>query len=134
MSATGDMQFGQGGANFLANSSAAVAQLIGTRLKLWQGEWFLDTLAGTPWLQQIIGKNTQLLYDEAIRETILLTPGVVGLVSYASSFDHALRTLTVTATVDTIYGLQVNINTPLGSTFPKFTVGSSAIGGLSPIG
>jgi hypothetical protein len=103
MTATGDMTFGQGSADFLVNSSAAVAQLVLTRLKLWTGQWFLDQSAGVPWLTQVLGTGTQPLYDSVIRATILQTPGVLGIVSYSSSVNERTRALTVNATINTIF-------------------------------
>ena len=92
----GDYQIGV----FLANSPAAVGQAVVTRLLLWEGEWFLDVTDGTPWLQDIIGNNTN--YDFEIQNRILDTPGVTDIVSYASSVVN--RKLAVTATINTTYG------------------------------
>lgn len=35
-----------------------VRQQIDIKLKLWQGEWFLDTEFGTPYLSQILGNES----------------------------------------------------------------------------
>jgi hypothetical protein len=107
MSASGDMTFGQGSANFLVSSPAAVAQLVLTRLRLWTGQWFLDLSAGTPWLTQVLGTGTAALYDAAIRTTILTTPGVLGIASYSSSVNRAARVLTVNATLNTVYSISL---------------------------
>lgn len=37
----GDMVWGHGDRDMLVDSPTAVAQAVLTRLKLWQGEWFL---------------------------------------------------------------------------------------------
>ena len=92
----GDYQIGV----FLSNTPAAVGQAVITRLLLWTGEWFLDVTDGTPWLQDIIGNNTN--YDFEIQSRILGTPGVTDIVSYASSVVN--RRLSVTATINTLYG------------------------------
>ena len=92
----GDYQIGV----FLLNSPAAVGQAVITRLLLWTGEWFLDVTDGTPWLQDIIGNNTN--YDFEIQSRILDTPGVTDIVSYSSSVVN--RRLSVTATINTLYG------------------------------
>jgi hypothetical protein len=104
LDANGDYQVGQ----FLANSPAAVAQAVETRLKLWRGEWFLDIPDGTPWLQDILGHNTN--YDLEIQKRILDTPGVTEIVSYSSNVDSA-RGLSVVATLNTQYG-QVTVQLP----------------------
>jgi hypothetical protein len=59
LDANGDYTFGQNGANFLVNSPAAVGQAVLTRVKLMQGEWFLDQTAGTPYDTEILGAGTE---------------------------------------------------------------------------
>jgi hypothetical protein len=102
--ANGDYQFGRGQSNFLVNSPALVAQLILNRLKLMQGEWFLDKTIGTPWTQSIVGSGTKPLYDLAIQNQILNTQGVTDIENYSSSLDPVARKLNVTATVNTQFG------------------------------
>lgn len=104
LSATGDYTFGQGEANFLINSAEAVAQSVLTRLRLWEGEWFLDQTLGTPYTQEILGYNTAALYDLAIQDQVLATTGVTGITNYSSSRDAVTRALTVTMNITTIYG------------------------------
>lgn len=99
----GDYTIGQGEANFWINEPGAVAQSIETRLRLWQGEWFLDTTDGTPWLQQVMGVRTGPTYDLAIRQRILETVGVSSIASYASTLSHDKRNLSVIGTVITVF-------------------------------
>lgn len=112
LTASGDYSFGLGPSEFLINTPATVAQAILTGLLLIQGEWFLNLLAGMPWFTQVLGFNTQSLYDPAIKNQILSTQGVASIASYSSSFNSAKRNLSVQATVNTIYG-QVTISTVL---------------------
>lgn len=100
----GDYSGGRGQGNFLINSPACVAQSVLTRLRLWQGEWFLDTREGTPWLQRVLGRHAKTVYDLAIKSRVLGTDGVTEIVAYASTLDTAKRVLSVTMTIDTIYG------------------------------
>jgi hypothetical protein len=109
LDANGDMMFGHSLADFLVDSPQAVLQCVLTTLKLYQGEWFLDTTAGTPWNTQVLGAGTQSLYDNAIRSSILSVTGVTGISSYSSSFDATTRRLTVTAVVETQFG-QVSLS------------------------
>lgn len=102
--ASGDYTFGQGSSNFLVNSAQAVAQLVETGLKLWQGEWFLNTSAGMPWASEVLGYNTQAFYDQAIQAQIKSTVGVTGINSYNSSLNRATRVLTVNANGQSLYG------------------------------
>lgn len=113
LDANGDMSFGAGQSNFLINSPAAVGQAVLTRLRLLTGEWFLDLTAGTPYATQVLGKNTAATYDTAIRSRILGTEGVSGIASYSSSLNPTTRALTITATIDTIYG-QATISDTFG--------------------
>lgn len=100
LSPSGDYTIGQ---VFLANSPQCVAQAVETRLKLWLGEWFLDTSDGTPWpsvLGKINGKNP----DAYIKQRILSTQGVTSIVSYSGTFTGSARAYSVTATINTLYG------------------------------
>jgi hypothetical protein len=112
----GDMTFGRGAADFIADTPQAVAQAIYTRLLLFQGEWFLDVADGTPWYQQILGKpRGPGSYDATLRARIAGTPFVTRLTNYASSYNPTSRTLTVGCTVDTSFGavaVQVPISLP----------------------
>jgi hypothetical protein len=99
----GDYPFGTN-TRFLVDTPATVAQAIKTRLKLYRGEWFLDTRIGLD-LDTIIGYGTQATRDQEIQQRILGTTGVLSLEQYASSVDG--RAFTVTATVNTIYGAVV---------------------------
>ena len=115
MSPSGDMTFGRGSANFLINTPQAVAQLCITRMRLWSGQWFLDLSEGTPYSSQILGKNTQSLYDNAITQRLLGTTGVVSLAVYQSNLDRSARNLSFSATINTLYGItnvSSNINIP----------------------
>lgn len=104
LDSAGDYSFGNGQADFLANTPDTVGQAVLTRLRLWQGEWFTDTDDGTAWATQVLDKYTESVRDAAIRSRVLGTPGVRSLLSYRSSMDTNTRTYTVQIIVDTIYG------------------------------
>lgn len=75
-----------------------VAQRVRTRLRMFLGEWFLDTADGTPYFQDILVKSPNLvLIRSAIRERILETEGVTGIEKFDMTFDRVYRTLAVTA-------------------------------------
>ncbi len=104
LDASGDYSLGSG-ADFLSNSPEAVAQAVLTRLRLWLGEWFVDTSDGTPYLTEILGKRKGGKNpDGAIRQRILGTTGVTEITDYSSSFDGSTRKFTVSATITTDYG------------------------------
>lgn len=113
LSASGDMLFGQSAANFSVDTPAAVAQCVKTRLLLWTGEWFQNLNAGTPYLQQVIGKGTASQYDAVFKSVILNTPGVIGIENYSSVYDNKTRSLAITATINTQYGVFESLNTAL---------------------
>ena len=110
---TGDRIFGNSQQDYWVNNPAGVAQLIGTRLRLWVGQWFLFRTDGTPFQTSVLGKFTIATRDPAIQGRILQTDGVLGLKNYSSSLDRNTRAFTVQATADTIYG-----STPVVTTFP----------------
>jgi len=104
-----DMTFGHGLAD-MATQAEACAQNVKTRLLLLQEEWFLDTSAGVPYLQQIMVKpaNTALA-ESLIKQTILGTEGVSELRGFSMSFDRNTRRMSIAATVATVYGTTANI-------------------------
>jgi hypothetical protein len=103
LDADGDYVFGGQQADFYKDSPDAVGQAVLTRLRLARGEWFLDTTEGTPW-DRVLGKYTSGTYDAAIRQRILGTQGVLSLAAYTSTLKSEQRALSVTATINTIYG------------------------------
>lgn len=108
-----DMTFGLGLANF-ATDAEAVAQNVKTRLQLLQGEWFLDTEAGLPYLGQIATRPANLpLAESLIKRQILATDGVASIADFALSFDRETRRLSVSATVKTTYDDQTKIRIDL---------------------
>jgi hypothetical protein len=109
------MTFGQGLATF-AVGAEAVAQKVRTRLDLLQGEWFLDTGAGVPYMDNdyvtkaITDKPADTAWaDAVIQAEVLDTDGVQAITSYSSNFNRSTRTFTVQITLTTIYGTTENI-------------------------
>ena len=112
LDSNGDYTFGLGGGNFYQDVPAAVGQAVLTRLKLFEGEWFLDTTYGTPYNSQILGAGTVATYDAALQEVILNTRGVLSIASYSSGVDPRTRAAAVNCTINTQYG-QAQIATNL---------------------
>lgn len=99
-----DMTFGRGLAN-VAEEEEAVAQRVKTRLYTLKGEWFLDTDAGVPYLQEIATKPVkQAEADAILKTTVLKTEGVEEIVEWASVLDRAQRRLKISCVVRNIYG------------------------------
>lgn len=90
----------------LVDKAEQVHQQLLIKLKLWRGEWFLDTEFGTPYLQQILGKQLTLSGAlAALRKSILEVEGVRQILSFSYSFSNSTRKLTVEFTADTPYGI-----------------------------
>ena len=102
LTADGDYRLGHGDRDFFVDTPEGIAQNVMTRLALWQGQWFINTSEGTPWLQQILGKHH--VVDQVIKSRILDTPGVLAISSYESILNPDTRSMTITATIDTEYG------------------------------
>lgn len=100
----GDYILGRGRGEFLINSPEAVVQAVLTRLRLIEGEWFLNVAEGVPYLTDILGYGNMLKYDFAIQETIKNTQGVSNIDEYASYYNSQTRQVTITASISTIYG------------------------------
>lgn len=71
--------------------AAAVAQHVKQHLKFWEGEWFLDTTAGVPWIRFVFVKPFDRAVAEAVvKDALLSVPGVTEILSFDASF-HAER-------------------------------------------
>jgi hypothetical protein len=111
LDANGDYTIGTG-ADFYINQPEAVQQAVLTALRLYTGEWFLDLTDGTPWRTEVLGKYTQDTYDTVIKQRILSVTGVSSIAAYSSSLNTSTRVLSITVTLNTIYG-QVIVQGPL---------------------
>lgn len=113
LDAKGDYTFGRPVTEqeFWIDQQEAIQQAILTRLELFTGEWFLDLDSGTPYSSDVLGYVPTNVRDFAIRSRILDTLGVNSITAYSSEID-ADRNCSITASVDTIYGV-VAVNTTI---------------------
>jgi hypothetical protein len=89
----------------LVDGAKQVRQQLDIKLKLWKGEWFLDTDFGTPYIQDILGKQLTLSgVLAALRVSILEVEGVRSITEFDYTFTTQTRKLTVSFEVDTVYG------------------------------
>src|SRR5690606_2352093 len=65
--ATNDLFLRPNGELAIVRGAEAVGQHVRQRLKTFSGEWFLDTAAGVPWLDEILGRG----YDPALAEAVV---------------------------------------------------------------
>ena len=104
LDSVGDYTMGKRSATLLTDTDA-VAQAVYTRLRLWQGEWWEDRNEGLPMMQRILGfRNTQQAADILIRDRIVGTTDVSGMVSFESTYDPNTRNYSCTSEVTTKYG------------------------------
>ncbi|WP_196595253.1 hypothetical protein [Pectinatus frisingensis] len=93
----------------LISNAERVAQQIKIALLEWQGEWFLDSRDGVPYLEYILIKNYNLYHIRSVLiSAIAGVDGVNSVESLTASVDNQNRILTVTYTADTDYGLVTN--------------------------
>jgi len=99
--------------NFVIISEAEeVRQRVETRLRTYQGEWFLDITLGVPYYQEVFEKNIPLSQIEAVfKDAIINTPGVTELVEFELDYTNSNRNLLITfeakAGDETIEGSEV---------------------------
>jgi hypothetical protein len=99
-----DMVWGHGIQDFWVDVPDAVALACVTRLRLQYGEWFLNTVEGTPWATRVLGNYTDNTRDITMQTRILGTRGCKEILQYSSSLDRETRRYKVDASIDTIYG------------------------------
>jgi len=89
----------------VVSGAEAVIQNIRIKLKLWTGEWFMDTEAGTPYLEDILGKRISLAGAlAAIRASIMEVDGVQTITRFEYQFNRQTRKLDFEFEVSTPYG------------------------------
>lgn len=98
----GDMIFGHGSDDYYADNIEAIAQSVLTRLKLWRGEWYLDTTEGTPYMQEVLGMGKRDSAIRALQNRILDTEGVTQIKDFQVTNDG--RHYRFAIVIDTIYG------------------------------
>lgn len=80
---------------------AAVTQAIGTRLRLFLGEWWADTTIGLPVFQSILGQlgsNQGLAAMQlTVQEAIAGVPYVTGVTDVAFGFQNGQLSIAYTA-------------------------------------
>lgn len=107
---TNDWHF-EGGNLVMATGAKAVAQHIRQRLRAFQGEWFLDTTAGVPWLAELLGKQYDPTMAEAVvKAEILDTDAVTEITSFSVGFEKNRRELRIrNVEVLTTYDKEVQV-------------------------
>lgn len=116
---TGDVAYGNGLVSFVSDVDA-VAQIIQTRLKFLQGEWWEDRSQGTPLFQSMLGNSGSPKSQQAIlallQQRITGTPYVTGIVSASVTWNAGTRSFGFTTTVSTSFGNVTVTNEPQPAT------------------
>lgn len=100
----GDFSAGHGSADFFVDSPEAVGQSVLTRLRLWTGEWFLNTDEGTPYREQVLGVRKRQTAGPALKLRVASTEGVTSVDAFNADYDGNSRHIAVAATISTAYG------------------------------
>lgn len=81
----------------------AVEELVKMRLRLFLGEYFRNITDGTPWWQDVLGKQPdRSLGEQALRSRISMTDGVLNIIRFEVTYED--RTMFVQCDFNTIYG------------------------------
>lgn len=73
-----------------------IAQNLAIRLRFFQGEWYLNILAGIPYYQYFFIKDpNQIQVETFLKDEISNTRGVIEITSFTSDFDGNSRKFTV---------------------------------------
>jgi hypothetical protein len=96
-----DLHLGDDGDLATVRDAAAVAQHVKQHLKFWEGEWFLDTTAGVPWIRFVFVKPFDRAVAEAVvKDALLSVPGVTEILAFDAAFHPERRHFEV-------YGVQL---------------------------
>lgn len=75
------------------------------RLRLFAGEWFLDSSAGVPWLQQILTRPVTVgLANSIVSNALASVEGVVRVIDVSATLDARTRAMRFTAILETAGG------------------------------
>lgn len=89
---TNDLHFDATGNLALVQGRQAVAEHAAQRVRTFEGEWFLDSEAGLPWFQQLLGRRFDPALAEAlVKAEIAETKGVIEITAFSVSFDQSSR-------------------------------------------
>lgn len=109
----GDTIFVNGSCPTTANFVDAVAQRVFIMLRTFQGEWYLNSTTGVPYLQSILGfKVSKTVVDRIIQEKVLGEEGVAAIEAFSSTLEGTrvyTASLTIRTTQGTTFTETVNI-------------------------
>lgn len=93
-SAPADLYLDATGNLAIVRDTEAIGQHVRQRLMTYEGEWFLDSSAGVPWVRDILGgQYDPVLAESVLKAEILDTEGVTEISSFSVRFDLEVRGL-----------------------------------------
>lgn len=107
-----DPLYGNGQDDFLSDADA-VAQIIGTTLRLFQGEWWENLLDGVPMFQQILGQggaSDTAAISAILQNAIYGVPYVNSITNLQIQYNPANRALLFNCYVLTAFGTMLISN------------------------
>lgn len=110
---SGDIDIIDNGA-YLVSRTDQIAQNLAIRLRFFQGEWYLNILAGVPYYQYFLIKApNQIQVDSFLMDEISNTNGVLDITSYSSVYNSQKRQYFVNFECTTITGnIQLELTLP----------------------
>lgn len=99
----------------LISGADEVTQNLRSRLRTYEGEWFLDTTIGLPYYREIFVKRQKPERIAAyFKREILKTPGVLALLQFEQDQVAATRQLNISFTAQAIDGEILPVNEVVG--------------------
>ena len=113
LNSDGDLELSAGRARLTTEEDGeSVAQRLRVRLRLWRGDYALDTRVGIPFRRWIgsKGESSVTLAETVLRRAVSTCPGVGRVDGFAFALDRTTRTATVDFAVTTDTGIAVSDN------------------------
>lgn len=82
-----------------ATGKEATRQGVIRRLRLFLGEYFLNSADGTDWFGSVLGKTAQDVAEAEIKRRIVTAPRVVGLTAFSFDVEQLERRIIIQASV-----------------------------------
>ena len=111
---TNDLQITNGDLS-LATGETAIQQDLQQTLQVWLGEWFLNTMIGVPYRQQILVKNPNLDIVQAdIINAATGVPGITQVIDFSLNYTPGNRSIQISIVAQTSNGETIQTQTQVG--------------------
>lgn len=90
----------------LTTGTEAIRQHLQVKLRMFLGEWFLNTDLGVPYFTEILIKQPNFInIQNRLKLEITETPGVIEIIQFSFDFDSEIRLFTLTFKVSSEEGV-----------------------------